>query len=451
MTKRNINVIAAGIGAFFAVIILVLTAEIAIDYQRGPKHAEDIEERFKDITSDILSTAPAGSQKFFDAVQSRYILPRDIKSLTLETAGQTIYQYPASVSDSDGTSPLIHPYSVDISHATGSVRLSMKVYMINPADIYKRVRVAFFLTLAGTLLAAFLLLYVYLTEPTEYALPRNVQRAAPDAGTGIDDIPAAPAETEPAAVQTAAEPAVESTPLAQAAAAAAATSAAVAAATAAVAEPKSITGAAVPAADPVSAAAPAEPTESAKPADSVPAAADGTDAPTGLFSPATGFGWESYLKPRLASELVRAASSEQDLSLFIITIPGLSRDNPCTKEVCKILLDEFVFPDMLFEYKEDSFAAIKINEALDPAILRAQKFHSEISAALKNAQSDAVCTVGISARSLRIISADRLLNEAVEAAKHAGEDPDAPIIAFRVNPDKYRQYLAETAAAHTAQ
>ena len=40
--------------------------------------------------------------------------------------------------------------------------------------------------------------------------------------------------------------------------------------------------------------------------------------PMGLFSAVSGFGWENYFEPRLDSELVRAASSEQDVSLFMI-------------------------------------------------------------------------------------------------------------------------------------
>ena len=40
------------------------------------------------------------------------------------------------------------------------------------------------------------------------------------------------------------------------------------------------------------------------------------------------------------------------------------------------------------------------------------------------------------------MSADRMLDEAVAAATKAVAEPDLPIVAFRANPDKYRDFVA---------
>ena len=62
--------------------------------------------------------------------------------------------------------------------------------------------------------------------------------------------------------------------------------------------------------------------------------------PMGLFSGISGFGWESYFEPRLDSELVRATSSEQDVSLFIITLPELNKRSKAAEEVYQLIISK---------------------------------------------------------------------------------------------------------------
>lgn len=158
--------------------------------------------------------------------------------------------------------------------------------------------------------------------------------------------------------------------------------------------------------------------------------------PYGLYSPKTGIGWESYLLTRLTNELNRAISSELDLSVFIFRIENLENDNEKLKNVCDYLISQFQFKDMLFEYKDDCIVALKTSLNLDDAISFADKLHSDIEdiSALK-------CFIGISTRTIRIITAERLLQEADEALKHAQEENDTPIIAFRANAEKYREFI----------
>ena len=54
---------------------------------------------------------------------------------------------------------------------------------------------------------------------------------------------------------------------------------------------------------------------------------------------------------------------------------------------------------------------------------------------------DCSITIGISSRTGRLISGERLITEAEQAQKHAEEDATSPVIAFRVNPEKYRNFI----------
>ena len=161
--------------------------------------------------------------------------------------------------------------------------------------------------------------------------------------------------------------------------------------------------------------------------------------PEGLFSPDTGLGWESYLKVRLENELNRAISSEVDLALFLFKIPCIEKTSSVFKEICEYLTVQFQFKDLLFEYKEDSIAAIKINTDVDQALSFAEKLQYDINEILKDYPSK--CYIGISTRTVRMMSAERLLKETDEALLHAQEDDDCQIIAFRADAIKYRQFI----------
>ena len=168
-----------------------------------------------------------------------------------------------------------------------------------------------------------------------------------------------------------------------------------------------------------------------------------SDSSVHIFSPKTGFCFESYLESRLDNELNRAIASEFDLSLFVFRIPSIQLDynNETLQKVCKYLTTEFQFKDLLFEYDEDCLIGIKNNMNLDTALTFADKLYSDITEIIK--ENDLKCYIGISTRTVRIITGKRLLTEATEALKHALEDENNPIIAFRANAEKYRKMMQE--------
>lgn len=165
--------------------------------------------------------------------------------------------------------------------------------------------------------------------------------------------------------------------------------------------------------------------------------------PEGLFSPISGIGWEQYLTDRLDAELIRAASSEQDLSLIVIRVSGLLHTDLLSKKIAKVLLDAFKFRDLVFELGVNGFAGILQNINLDQAMKIADELYAGIDSILMELSYSGQITIGITTRTARLLPASRMIEEALSAAQKAVEEPSFPIVAFRANPGKYRNFVAE--------
>ena len=135
------------------------------------------------------------------------------------------------------------------------------------------------------------------------------------------------------------------------------------------------------------------------------------------------------------ADLIRHLYSE----IPVIKIPGLERSCAVIKQISEYLITQFQFKDLLFEYKEDSIAAIKLGTNTDQALTLAETINADINAMLKDYPTKSF--IGISTRTIRMMSAERLLKEADEALVHAQEDEDSPIIAFRADAIKYQKFL----------
>lgn len=171
----------------------------------------------------------------------------------------------------------------------------------------------------------------------------------------------------------------------------------------------------------------------------------GTDAKRvkegcGLFSPVTGLGWGNYLEKRLSFELRRAASFDQDLSLLLIKSFEFDRTSAGYAALAKALLKKFSFQDLIFEYGEKGFSVILPNADLDLAMREAEDFISKNCAKLSMDRCS--FTVGLSSRNGRLVNGTRIITEASQALRKAESDKDHRIIAFRSDPEKYRQYIA---------
>lgn len=479
--KRNYFTVA--VCTVYIAAVLAFAASLIFEYSGGTKRAQ---ERFTSLTKDLsrnLKENNTGSAEFSRAILESLGNVSDIAAIQVSSDGKLLFSYPVSIDENKtASSPLIKQLSTSVKGGENSAVLTAALYTLKPSSIYYKGRVAFLVILAATLAAALNLIivskkdtdgdgqedtdsekdgaedYFFEEEMPDYEkVARKETDAKEDATVYEND-----AEEEAAVTEndTAEDTAVN----------------VVTAENNAVAEENSYgteidsdktldsedqtefeeTIPSVQEKEPVlengqnAGEEEGAATEDASFAEEIheePSLAENNAAPVGLFDEKTGFGWEQYMPTRLDSELIRAASSEQDLALFTVRIPGIDWTTPEGKETASIIKDWVKFNDLVFDYGSDGFTAIFQNQNTDAALAEAEKTHTEIVSVLKRANSSAETPfVGISTRSLRLISGKRLFNESEQALFHAMEDKDSPIVAFRVNPDKYRSYLAGEAS-----
>ena len=432
MKKRGITVAALAIACVFVVTIIVFSACIYSDYESGVKAASAKFEKLSSRAAEASGIFPSGSREFLNMFNSAVGSPEVFESIRLEIEGQEAYAFPAQAAEA--RSAFVKSFSTRIVGGDGAdIRISANIYAVPPALVFYRAKIAFIVILAGTLTAVALLMYLYLNAAHDGEEDVDFKNTNVD-----DDFGESLLDEDEAEKEDAPEKSPEETSESQESG-----------------EEKE--GAQEESAEGAGEGQSQEnkvdfnPLENAY-ADQqaeLPEAQAGGEENTiaqsqgqGLFSPTSGFGWESYLDTRLESELIRAASSEQDLSLAIIKIPNMTKDSPFYGNICQALLDYFQFKDFVFEYKEDGFAAIVQGKDVDQTLHSAEILHSNLKGVLAETGVNTKPLIGISSRSLRLISAERLKNEAEQALLHAAEDPESPIIAFRVNPEKYRKYIS---------
>jgi hypothetical protein len=173
----------------------------------------------------------------------------------------------------------------------------------------------------------------------------------------------------------------------------------------------------------------------------IPDFGEGADArhPRGLYAPGSGIGWEEYTKDRLESELHRCASFEQDLTLAIMALSGRQEIiGEQYTQFAGMAVNFFNMRDLIFEKGERGITVILPNTDLDQGLIRAEDFRNYLTPAFTGAPD---FHIGLSARSGRLVDADRLYFEAEGALNKALGDPASPIIAFKSDPEKYRAFL----------
>ena len=158
--------------------------------------------------------------------------------------------------------------------------------------------------------------------------------------------------------------------------------------------------------------------------------------PQKFIEPASGLVPREQLELRLQSELKRAASFDQDLSLAILSFACSSEDEPSwTREIHKF----FIFRDLAFKYGPNRACIILPNIELEEAIRSLRDFSRHIAGTLPAAGVNA----GLSARSGRLLDSATMLKEAEAALAKSMRDDQQAIFGFRADPAKYRALLAE--------
>jgi hypothetical protein len=142
------------------------------------------------------------------------------------------------------------------------------------------------------------------------------------------------------------------------------------------------------------------------------------------------------MEERLNLELERAASFNQDLVLILIkddSAPSKSGHAAFASHIH----ESFSYQDLVFDYEGTGFAVIQINIDLDEGIALMERF---VRDRVERSGSKGTYA-GLASRNGRLIDAARLLREARSSLdKTSGEKN---IVAFRSDPEKFRQYLKE--------
>ena len=148
--------------------------------------------------------------------------------------------------------------------------------------------------------------------------------------------------------------------------------------------------------------------------------------------------WEEYLEKKLQYELEKAASFDNDVSLAIVSYEKSSID---IKQIKKDVIDtvsSFFSLDLSFEFGKSGFAVIMPDSGLELSISSINALIIRLEQLFKMDNLNA----GLSSRNGRIISPARIINEASGALNKAFTEPDRPVIAFKSDPDKYRDYIS---------
>ena len=169
--------------------------------------------------------------------------------------------------------------------------------------------------------------------------------------------------------------------------------------------------------------------------------------PKGLYS-SRGIGWESYTKERLESELHRCASQEEDLVYIMMESRKAKMEETEFRKLINECTGFFALPDMIFEKGEQGLALIIPALNVDQGFAKSEDFRSKVTGLISdNSGNPADICIGLSSRSGRLVEAERLILETKEALTRAKNDSQSPVIAFKSDPEKYRDFISRSRAS----
>ena len=455
MKRKSITIYSIIISIIFIFSVVFLVAKLAAEYSYG-------EERVQRTVTHIISAIKKDGSNF-DMQQAAGNL-QDYQGLYLYKNSLPVYCYPQKDEIQMNDTNLVRVFQSSVQKGGDTFTLKAAVYLLSPASIFYYARFSFIIIMTATILTAILLIYISVTEKQNSFEDINAEQEDEPQKSELQSdgvIKDAEPQENQEIIQEVRKTTEDEPDDVIAADNSYSTAASQPENNANNGQENEITGSSAGLSfDEEAAAKKKEDSTDSIDADDldgtatavedVPAqeaayheAQTAADSKRDFFSPVTGFGWEQNFKLRLDSELVRAASSELDLSLFIIKIMGLKFTDTAASAICEYLLEEFQFRDMIFEFGEDGFAVIKTDMSIEQAENLAGLIHTKLSQLIAGYDFNPTlaCYIGISSRSIRMLSAERLIMEAKEALNHSIEDKDSPITGFHVDIEKYREFL----------
>ena len=159
------------------------------------------------------------------------------------------------------------------------------------------------------------------------------------------------------------------------------------------------------------------------------------------ISPATGLKMQSSLSENLGEKIKQSLDEKKELTLALLKINNLDRGNAISNKLVEILKNDISETAEIFEYNSDGYAIILYDEDLSLCAETFDKIYENMTSYLRENNSTNEVVIGLSSVSERNVDSQRLETEAAQALSHALEDPDSPIIAFRANSQKYKEYI----------
>ena len=487
--KKPITIVSTICSLLFLAAIIVFASGVYIDKKKGTEKADARYEQLLSQTKENFTTNSYGSSEFSINFIRAIGNINDFSSLKLEVNGTLVYSYPPSTF-SIPSPELIKSYSDTVNAGGKNFTLRASLYLMTPGSIYNHSRLAFLLILTGTLLVGIFIVFTNgsessadegytirpktsealknLTEKTELEEASKTQTPA----VQIEEKPEEPEpqtlpETEPEQVisftETKEEPVQEAEqeplfpqePIFQPEQNQQASE-----------EPET-TSIEFPTEKPVFDEEDEqewnneELFDDDEPEDFYDNTVQnfGDHDNSGLdiidqmeqenlaltdedffgektpVSPVTNLVLQSSLEEKLDEKIL----SNPNATLALVKINGLDRGNSISQKIVSIL-SESSGSKQLFEYKADSYAQITESD-LQTTVDRFEDLYNKIAGLLKDNNAANEVSVGISSASGRKIKAERVILEAGQALDYASQDPDSPIVAFRANPEKYKEYI----------
>ena len=146
---------------------------------------------------------------------------------------------------------------------------------------------------------------------------------------------------------------------------------------------------------------------------------------------------QATLIEELTNAITETAAAEEDLTLLLIH----ADDIPHNQHVIHLLRSTLDRIHKVFTLNKDILGVIVFYASLDQAMQIASTLYDEIHALLEDPTKKTL-GIGLTTRAGRLIPAPRMIEEAMAAIGKATQEGGDPIVAFRVNPDKYRRCLA---------
>lgn len=140
----------------------------------------------------------------------------------------------------------------------------------------------------------------------------------------------------------------------------------------------------------------------------------------------------------LTTAITETSVAEEDLTLLLVHARGIAQNQQIT-HLLRGTLDRI---HKVFTFNQDTLGLIVFYAPLDQGMQIANHLYDEVYAILKDPADKKSLRIGLTTRAGRLIPANRMIEEASAAIGKAIQEDNDPIVAFRVNPEKYRRCLA---------